>query len=102
MVNGVKGTREVAIKGINLNVRCDRIRYGPFANYLQIACHKARIKEEMHAGHRIQIVLMVFDEIQIICMVLVHLHYVRGHEILNCTLIYSTVICHKRILRQNC
>ena len=29
------------------------------------------------------------------------MHYVHGHEILNCTLIYSTVICHKRTLRQN-
>ena len=36
--------------------------YGPFANYLQIACHKAKIKEETHAGHRIQIFLMFFDE----------------------------------------
>ena len=76
-----------------------RITYGPFANYLQIVCHKAKIKEETHASHRIQIFLMFFDEIQIIFMVLVHLHYVHGHEILNCTLIYSTVICHKRTLR---
>ena len=43
----------------NLNV------YGPFANYLQIACHKAKIKEETHAGHRIQIFLIFFDEIKI-------------------------------------
>ena len=75
--------------------------YGPFPDYLRIACHKAKIKEKTHAGHRIQIFLMFFDEIQIIFMVLVHLHYVHGHEILNWTLIYSTVICHKRILRQN-
>ena len=61
--------------------------HGPFTNYLQIACHKAKIKEETHAGHRIQIFLMFFDEIQMIFMVLVPLHYVHGHEILNCTLI---------------
>ena len=67
----------------------------------QIACHKAKIKEETHAGHQNQIFLMYYNKIQIIFMVLVHLHYVHGHEILNCTLIYSTVICHKRILRQN-
>ena len=81
--------------------RVDPVIYGPFANYLQIACHKAKIKEEMHAGHRIRIFLMFSDEIRIIFMVLIHLRYVHGHEILNCTLIYSTVICHKRILRQN-
>ena len=73
--------------------------YGPFANHLQNVIRQ--IKEEMHAGHWIQIFLMFFDEIQIIFMVLVHLHSVHGHDILNCTLIYTTVICHKRILRQN-
>ena len=41
----------------------NKIPYGSFANYLRIACHKAKIKEETHAGHRIQIFLMFFDEI---------------------------------------
>ena len=73
---------------------------GPFTNYLQIACHKAKIKEETHAGYQNQIFPMFFDEIQIIFTVLVHFHYVQN-KIRICMLIYSTVICHKRILRQN-
>ena len=73
--------------------------YGPFANYLQIACHnKAKIKEETPAGHRIQIFLIFFDEIQIIFMVLVHLHYVHSQEILNCTLMYHLKIQLKTYL----
>ena len=32
--------------------------YGPFANYLQVACHEAKIKEETHAGHRNQVFLI--------------------------------------------
>ena len=42
---------------------------GPFANYLQIACHEAKINKETHAGHQNQILPMFFDKIQIILMV---------------------------------
>ena len=75
--------------------------YGPFANYLQIACDKAKIKEETHAGHENQVFLMFFDELQIIFMVLVHLHCVQSREIRICMLISSDIICHKRTFRQN-
>ena len=70
-------------------VHCNRYRYiyGPFANYLQVACHKAKIKEETHAGHQNQVFLMFFDKLQIILMVLVHLHCVQSREIRICMLI---------------
>ena len=76
------------------------IVYGLFANYLQVACHKAKIKEETHAGHQNQVFLMFFDELQIF-MVLVHLHCVQSREIRICRLISSAVISHKRTFRQN-
>ena len=71
------------------------------ANYLQVACHKAKIKEETHAGHQNQVFLMFFDELQIIFMVLVHLHCVQSRKIRICRLISSAVISHKRTFRQN-
>ena len=79
----------------------DTFIYEPFANDLQIASHEAKIKEKTLAGHWIQIFLMFSDETQMVFMVLVYLHYIYSHEIRNCTLIDSSVICRGCILHQN-
>ena len=70
--------------------------YGSFVNYLQVACHKAKIEKETHAGHQSQVFLMFFNELQTIFMVLVHLHCIQSREIRICMLISSAVISHKR------
>ena len=70
--------------------------------FASIACYKAKIKEETHAGYQNQIFLIFFDELQIIFIVLVHhVDCVQGREIPICMLISSAVICHKRTFRQN-